>query len=167
MLNSTDKKKISKILDEKIAGYKEDLLNKTKNNIDIKAKELTQKPPSGLIAATKELNTLAIKKQTLEKNTHIDFPGWEIKTSYGEDAYKTELEYKNEYVSSGRYNTKTITIYKHPELVKIQKEIEAKNKKIEDLGKTATIELYLETGRAPLEIIEKLKKDADKIINDN
>jgi hypothetical protein len=170
MLNSTDKKKIDKILEEKIEEYKKEIKTKNKNKIEEKAEQIRKNPPQELVDSLKILKEMKINLKALGKKTEEKFPGWDIEetTSWrSEDAeYSISLKGRNECISTGgRYaKSEYMMFYELPELKTLQEKIVESEKEVTTLGKNATLELYLGS-KPPLDVMEKLDKDVKAIIN--
>lgn len=163
MLNSTDKKKIDKILEEKLTEYKTELKAKNKDKVENTAKLIRENPPKDLITCIQKLKEKRKELEELEKETRNKFEGWNINRHYS-DEYTPELDSRTEYLRTDRYNSESFQVYTHPEIKKIQEGIREKELAITDAGKAATLELYI-GGRPPIEIINELAEKAKKIIN--
>lgn len=169
MLNSTDKKKIEKILTDRIEEYKKELKEKNEDKEENKAKEIEENPPKEIKERIEK-----IKKIAKELNNEITETedGWTIV------GINTPSDEKIEAVL--KFSTKTIEptpkpgvrwqpniylkIYDHPEIVKIREKIEGQEKDLEKAGKAATLDIYIGT-KQPLEILDELDKKTKEIIN--
>ena len=157
-LNSTDKRKIDKIITEKINEYKKETEAKEKTKKEKKIEELKKDPPKELTETKEKIEKISKELEKLKEEANKKFEGWKIETAYGEEKFKIELTRDNTYIGN-----QLVSNYGHPEIVKIDKESKEKTNKIDDEGRKATLELYMNS-RPPLEILEDLEKRVKEII---
>ncbi len=165
MLNTTDKRKIEKIIKERVTEHKEKLRKKQKESYQKKIEEIEKTPPEEMLEKIKRLNKIKKEAEKIvteinEKKESGEFKGWGFDKGWGYTEAKPFLEKEYTY---NRPKEDTLEDYYHPKIKEEKEKIKIKEKEIDKAADNAILEIY--TGsKPPLEILEELTQKTEKII---